>query len=88
MPRLPFCPLALGPPLSLSPPCHRSPLLIPHSSFPFLIPHPSWHCPLQVYGRASYMIFTLCAVLVVSFGLYIYDLAAEPLDFTFTEFCA
>ena len=43
---------------------------------------------MQVYGRASYMIFTLCAVLVVSFGLYIYDLAAEPLDFTFTAFCA
>ena len=41
-----------------------------------------------MYGRASYMIFTLCVVLVVSFGLYIYDLAAEPLDFTFTAFCA
>ena len=40
------------------------------------------------YGRASYMIFTLCGVLVISFALYIYDLSAEPLDFTFTEFCA
>ena len=65
-----------------------APPLTPSSLIAFFIPHSSWHCPLQVYGRASYMIFTLCAVLVVSFGLYIYDLASEPLDFTFTEFCA
>lgn len=71
----------------MGPPHHS--LSLTTLPIPFLIiPHPSWHCPWQVYGRASYMIFTLCAVLVVSFGLYIYDLASEPLDFTFTEFCA
>jgi hypothetical protein len=33
------------------------------------------------------MVFMLCAVLFLSFALYVYDLSSEELDFTFTSYC-